>query len=231
MEKKDRLRFIRDLFEFNNENPALDPYYESSATNLSEVGLLREKNEPREQIVDVLAFCLMPNHYHALFTPTISEELSACIAHFSSIYAKYFNKKYEIDGHLWQRRYWSGHVGEGGHLARVWRYIEQNPVRAGMVLTPDQWEWSSAAFRSTGHRPHYLMEPDWWGTAVMKQWWKNEMLTSSELAEIRNSYIVPGTTVSPRDTLVPGTIQCPNGTSTDRRDIGRSTTRESGRFD
>ncbi|MBL6998207.1 MAG: transposase [Phycisphaerales bacterium] len=181
--------------------------------------------------VKAVAVCLMPNHYHALFTPTISEELSACIAHFSSIYAKYFNKKYEIDGHLWQRRYWSGHVGEGGHLARVWRYIEQNPVRAGMVLTPDQWEWSSAAFRSTGHRPHYLMEPDWWGTAVMKQWWKNEMLTSSELAEIRNSYIMPGTTVSLGDTVVPGTIQCPNGTSTDRRDIERSTTRESGRFD
>jgi putative transposase len=143
--------------------------------------------------VDIISMCLMPNHFHILTTPSEISSIESCIGYSTGIYAKYLNQKYDRVGHLWQRRYWSGHVEKGRGTGNVWRYIEQNPVRANMVSSPEKWKWSSATFRSTGFKPHYLIEPNWWGSAVMQEWWSNDKLTQDQLVEIRNSYLVPGT--------------------------------------
>jgi putative transposase len=62
-------------------------------------------------------------------------------------YSQYYNKKSKVKGHLWQGRFYSC-VLEHKHLYSAVRYVENNPVRAGLVKHPWQWKWSSALFHT-----------------------------------------------------------------------------------
>ena len=137
--------------------------------------------------VKVIAFCLMPNHFHLLVCSAVGKEVSLCVQWITSIYAKYFNRRYERRGHLWQDRFYAKQVKDGLHLGVCWRYVEQNPVRAKLIGKAHEWKWSSAYMRSVGHRSRYLIEPYWWGTSIMSTWWSNEMLDLDLLDRIRRS--------------------------------------------
>lgn len=94
----------------------------------------------------VIAYCLMNNHFH-LFIQTLSETLSAGAKMIQEEYARGFNKKYTRVGHLFQGRFAAQVVDTESYGLAVARYIVRNPVRAGLVSTPDQWLWSS--YRAT----------------------------------------------------------------------------------
>ena len=83
------------------------------------------------QIV-IHAFCLMTNHYHLLLE-TKQNNLSKAIQFVNDKYSKYFNKKYIRSGHLWQGRYKSHPLFDNAHFWIVAKYIERNPIKAGMV--------------------------------------------------------------------------------------------------
>ncbi len=78
------------------------------------------------------AFCLMTNHYHLLLE-TKQQNLSKAIQLINDKYSKYFNKKYTRSGHLWQGRYKSYPLFDDVHFWIVAKYIERNPVKAGML--------------------------------------------------------------------------------------------------
>ncbi len=92
------------------------------------------------------AYCLMGNHFH-LLVETPLENLSAGMHRLNSLHAQRFNRRYELDGHLFQGRFHSLLVESDWHLLSLARYIVLNPLRAGLCRRASDWRWSS--FRAT----------------------------------------------------------------------------------
>ncbi|MDJ0712312.1 MAG: transposase [Woeseiaceae bacterium] len=93
--------------------------------------------------IEILAYCLMPNHIHAVVVPEHDDSLANYFGPLHKRYAQHTNLRYEWAGHLWQARFYSVAMAAGHTLAAM-RYVELNPVRSGLVDLPEQWPWSSA---------------------------------------------------------------------------------------
>lgn len=100
--------------------------------------------ELKEQFsIELWAYCLMPNHIHAIAVPREDGVLSRYFATLHRRYARGTNAKYDWRGHLWQERFYSVVMDEP-HVLAAMRYVELNPVRAGLTTTAQDWPWSSA---------------------------------------------------------------------------------------
>jgi putative transposase len=107
----------------------------------------------------VLAYCLMGNHYHlVLFTR--QGNLSRLMRHLNGTYTQMFNRRHALSGHLLQGRFKSILVDRDSYLLELCRYVELNPVRARMVSAPREWPWSSYLAHSL-HAP----TPPWLDSA------------------------------------------------------------------
>lgn len=93
--------------------------------------------------VDVHAYCLMTNHIHFLVTPETDTAISNTMRVVGSRYAQYINHRYRRTGTLWEGRHRSSLIQAERYLLTCYRYIELNPVRAGVVERPDEFRWSS----------------------------------------------------------------------------------------
>ena len=90
----------------------------------------------------IYAFCLMDNHYHLVMQ--IGEEgMSKGLCELNGTYAILFNINHQRVNHLFGRRYWSDELETERRLFTAIRYVVRNPVRAGIVATPDEYVWSS----------------------------------------------------------------------------------------
>lgn len=108
--------------------------------------------------VDIHTWVLMTNHVHLLCTPRIEGAVSRMMQSMGRSYVRYFNRQYERSGTLWEGRYKSCLIQDERHLLEVYRYIELNPLRAGMVAEPDQYRWSSYQANALG-QPSALCTP------------------------------------------------------------------------
>ena len=90
-----------------------------------------------------LAWCLMDNHVHLILVPSGADGLRAPLASAHTNYAQFANRKLAVGGHLFQGRFLS-YPMDDAHLMVAARYIENNPVKAGMVARAEDWRWSSA---------------------------------------------------------------------------------------
>jgi len=88
-------------------------------------------------------FCLMTNHYHLLIKADTAETLSKFMHRLQRLYHHYYRRKHAYFGHLFQGRYKSIVINNESHLLDCGRYIERNPVRAGLVKHPKDWKYSS----------------------------------------------------------------------------------------
>jgi len=88
------------------------------------------------------AYCLMGNHYH-LVLETRQPNLSALMHRINAIYSQSFNRRHGRQGHLMEGRFKALHVDRDNYLLQVCRYVDLNPVRAGLASTPLDWPWSS----------------------------------------------------------------------------------------
>ncbi len=100
----------------------------------------------------VLSYCLMPNHYH-LLVDMKNENLSEAVKSLNQNYAQYFNRKYERVGGLWQGRFKSRCVRDKKYLETLVKYIEQNPIKAGITSKPGEYPWVSALTKDTTLSP------------------------------------------------------------------------------
>ncbi|HYC36472.1 MAG TPA: transposase [Usitatibacter sp.] len=98
----------------------------------------------------VHAFALMTNHVHLLATPAEGNSLSQLMKEVGQRYVQFINRKRRRTGSLWDGRFKSSIVDTQGYFLRCQRYIELNPVRAGMVSTPGAYPWSSFLTNATG---------------------------------------------------------------------------------
>lgn len=89
------------------------------------------------------AYCLMTNHVHLLMTPKLEDSVSRVMQHVGRQYVQYINKNYRRSGTLWEGRHKGSLVDVENYLMSCYRYIELNPVAAGMVKMPDEYRWSS----------------------------------------------------------------------------------------
>jgi putative transposase len=133
----------------------------------------------RKYRVAIHAWVLMTNHVHLLMTPETEEGISKLMQTLGRHYVRYFNYTYRRTGTLWEGRFKSCVVDAENYLLICQRYIELNPVRAGMVDSPAEYAWSS--YRSNG-----LGSP-------VKMWTPHPIYlglgkTQSERAEIYRSY-------------------------------------------
>lgn len=96
----------------------------------------------RKLEVAIWAYCLMPNHVHLIVVPNRHNGLAQLFGQSHRTYALEINRRDGWQGHLWQERYHS-FVMDEEHLLAAVRYVETNPVRAGLCSDPSQWKWSS----------------------------------------------------------------------------------------
>lgn len=94
------------------------------------------------------AYALMTNHVHLLLTPAQPADVSTLMQSLGRRYVQYVNHSYRRTGTLWEGRFLASHVHAEAYLLKCMRYIELNPVRAGMVEQPGDYRWSS--FRRNG---------------------------------------------------------------------------------
>ena len=99
--------------------------------------------------VQIWAYCLMPNHVHLIAVPATKDSLNLAIGQAHRRYTRRINFREGWRGHLWQGRF-SSCIVEQSHLLACTRYMELNPVRAGLVKSPQAWRWSSAGAHVRG---------------------------------------------------------------------------------
>ncbi len=110
--------------------------------------------------VDIHAWVLMTNHVHLLCTPHAANTISKMMQDVGRRYVQYFNREYQRSGTLWEGRFKSCLVHSDDTLLALYKYIELNPVRAGMVNDPAAYHWSSYQVNGLGKKsalctPHY----------------------------------------------------------------------------
>ena len=108
------------------------------------------KEYSKKYKVDVHAWIMMTNHVHLLCTPRHEKGISSMMQALGRRYVRYFNYQHKRSGTLWEGRYKSCLVESKTYLLNVYRYIELNPVRAGIVLSPGDYPWSSYRINALG---------------------------------------------------------------------------------
>ena len=124
----------------------------------------------------VWAYCLMTNHVHLVVVPEREASLGLTLRDTHTVYAMYSNTRTELRGHVWQGRFFSCPLDET-HLWAAVRYVERNPVRAGMVEQPEAYRWSSAAAHC-GLREDALLSKEFPPKGVVADW--SEWLAEGE---------------------------------------------------
>jgi REP element-mobilizing transposase RayT len=92
------------------------------------------------------AWCVMPNHVHALIVTTKEHELSTVVRTWKTFSAKRINASLDRTGSVWAPDYFDRYIRDDRHFKTTKRYIEMNPVAAGLCETPNRWPFSSAGW-------------------------------------------------------------------------------------
>jgi putative transposase len=104
----------------------------------------------------VHAYVLMTNHVHLLLTPQPADGASRLMKHLGQRYVQYVNRMYRRSGTLWEGRFRSCLTQSEAYVLACYRYIELNPVRAGMIRHPSAYRWSSFAVNAQGEQSNVI---------------------------------------------------------------------------
>jgi putative transposase len=147
----------------------------------------------KEIPVRLFAYCLMPNHWHLLVQPRGDRDLGRFMHRLTTTHTRRWQEHYQEVGygHLYQGRFKSFPVQDDGHFLTAARYIERNPLRAGLVSEADGWKWSS--FSRRAGEPKQENEP----AVILADWpvdrphdwkrWIHEPQTDAEVEALREA--------------------------------------------
>jgi putative transposase len=131
------------------------------------------------------AYVLMTNHVHVLLEPSRVEAIGRVMQSVGRRYVRYINATYGRTGTLWEGRYKSAIVGRDEYLMLCSRYIELNPVRAGMVTEPGAYRWSSYRCRALGAVDRLVDEDPWYAGLGASAEERQRIYTAWVGAEVR----------------------------------------------
>lgn len=144
----------------------------------------------RRNQLRITGYCLMGNHIHLLAIPPTETALAKTLGRAHVDYARWSNLKRGQTGHLWQNRYYSCPLDESHQWAAL-RYVELNPVRAGLVSKAADWRWSSAqAHTGAFDRTNSLDLSDWraaWGVEAWRDVLDHGIDDAVTMARIRDA--------------------------------------------
>ncbi len=106
----------------------------------------------------VYHWVLMPNHYHLLLEIGLPEKISSIMSGLARSYVYHHHKKYQTSGHLWQGRFKSQPIQKEMYMLSCGRYIERNPVKAGIITLAEDYPYSSAAYYVFGKKDGLTVE-------------------------------------------------------------------------
>ncbi len=137
----DYMRMIELLKFYQKENPPVkfSVYIKLRNKNSS----IEEEISRSNNIVDIIAYCLMPTHIHLILTALKPNGISIFMSNVLNSYTRYFNNKTKRKGPLWQSRFKNVDVQTDEQHYHLTRYIHLNPVTDGLVEKPEQWPYSS----------------------------------------------------------------------------------------
>ena len=115
--------------------------------------------------VEVIAYCLMPNHVHLVLVPPAENSLERVFRPVHTRFAQRINRLRGWTGHLWQGRFHSAAL-DGDHFYAAVRYVERNPVKAGIITRAEDYRWSSAADHCGRRRDPILTQDPGWNRAL-----------------------------------------------------------------
>jgi putative transposase len=129
------------------------------------------KDQAKKHGLEVLGYCLMANHVHLVATPREQTSLANAVGSTHWRYTQYVNRVHGRSGHLWQNRFYSCPLGER-HAVLALRYVEQNPVRAGLTAQAWEYPWSSAAAHAGEPDPTGLLNMEAWKAQWTPDQWR-----------------------------------------------------------
>jgi len=138
----------------------------------------------------LLAYCVMPNHWHLVVCPRADGELSEFVRWLTLTHTQrwHAHRGSAGSGHVYQGRFKSFPIESDEHLFTVCRYVERNPLRAGLVRTAENWRWGSLYRRVYGDAVQQALLSEW-PSAPPRGWVRlvNQPQTDAELAAVREA--------------------------------------------
>jgi len=154
MARPRRIEFAQAVYHVTARGDRQEAIFLGDKDRLLFVDLLAQALERFDACA--LAYCLMDNHYHLVLC-TRQPNLSTLMRHLNGVFTQRVNRRHGKVGHVFQGRYKAILVDRDAYLLEVCRYVDLNPVRAGMVAAPQDWPWSSyRALTGTRLAPPWL---------------------------------------------------------------------------
>lgn len=147
--REDYSRFIHNLFEFNDLNSVINVLRRFNKNNPG------NEKKPRKLLVDILCFCLMPNHFHLLLKQRLDGGISKFLQKLGIGYTNYFNQKYERSGVLFQGKHKAVLVDSDRYLKHVSGYIHMNPIE---IMEP---RWKEKGIKNWQKVEKFLNDYRW----------------------------------------------------------------------
>ncbi len=135
-----RIEFPGAVYHVTSRGDRREPIYRDDEDREVHLAVIAQAMERFD--AQVLAYCLMGNHFH-LVLHTRQANLSRLMRQVNGVYTQAFNRRYGLAGHLFQGRFKAILVDRDAYLVALCRYVERNPVAAGLVAAARDWQWSS----------------------------------------------------------------------------------------
>ncbi|MDB5792208.1 MAG: hypothetical protein JWQ80_2232 [Massilia sp.] len=153
-----RLEFPGALYHVTSRGNRRNAIYRDDADRRAWLRVLERVCERHHFVIH--GFCQMTNHYHLLIE-TVEANLAAGMRQLNGSYTQHFNWRHSVVGHLFQGRYKAILVQKESYLSELTRYIVLNPLRAKVVASLDDWQWSSHHYFVGQEDPPSWLERDW----------------------------------------------------------------------
>ena len=144
-----RIEFPGAIYHVTSRGDRREPIFEDDEDRLALLDVIAQAMSRFD--AEMVAYCLMGNHYHFVLG-TRQANLSRLMRHINGVYTQRYNRRHQKSGHLFQGRFKVILVDREAYLLEVCRYVELNPVRAGLVPRASDWGWSSF-LHHTGKKP------------------------------------------------------------------------------
>jgi len=158
--QSDYYRMVFSIYEFNNAKPVhirdkRESLNRDCRGQTSAISTVVSGFGERDLLVEILAFCFMPNHIHLLLRQTKDNGITKFMRKVGTGYAGYFNRKYEKKGHLFQGRFWATRVKTDEQLQTAFVYIHSNPIS---LLEP---KWKEKGIKDAEKTIKFLENHKW----------------------------------------------------------------------